>query len=65
VAGRSPGFYRRDKRQKEIARKARQEAKRQRRQQRVDAGEKGPPIEELSPEDRPVTPGEVPEMPVT
>jgi hypothetical protein len=53
---RSRAAYRGEKRRKEEARKARQAAKRARRQDRVNTGEKGPPIEELPPELRPMTP---------
>ena len=58
MPGRSRAFYRGDKRRKEEARKARQAEKRARRQARSATGEKGPPIEELPPELRPVSPAE-------
>ena len=57
MPGRSRTFYRSDKRRKEEARKARQAAKRERRQARSVTGEKGPPVEELPPELRPIPPG--------
>lgn len=46
MAGR-PRMYRSDKRRKEEARKAQQEAKRQRRLERAASGQSGPEIEEL------------------
>ena len=46
MAGR-PRMYRGDKRRKEEARKAQQEAKRQRRLERAASGQSGPEIEEL------------------
>ncbi len=42
-----PGMYRGDRRRKEEARKAKQEAKRQRRLERKESGTSGPEIEEL------------------
>lgn len=48
MAGR-PRMYRGDKRRKEEARKAQQEAKRQRRLERAASGHSGPEIEELPP----------------
>jgi len=42
-------MYRGDKRRKEEARKAQQEAKRQRRLERAASGQSGPEIEELPP----------------
>lgn len=41
-----PGMYRGDRRRKEEARKAKQEAKRQRRLERRESGTSGPEIEE-------------------
>lgn len=61
MPGRSRAFYRGDKRRKEEARKARQEEKRARRQARARSGEKGPPIEELPEDMRPLRPPEAPE----
>lgn len=63
MPGRSRQAYRGDKRRKEEARKKRQEEKRARRQARSAAGEKGPPIEALPPEDQPTPPAQVPEAP--
>ena len=54
MAGR-PGMYRGDRRRKEEARKAKQEAKRQRRLERKESGASGPEIEEL-----PAQQGDVP-----
>ncbi len=65
MAGRSKAAYRGNKRRKEEARKARQSEKRTRRQARATTGEKGPPIEELPEDLRPVRPGESPEPPQT
>ena len=42
-----PGMYRGDRRRKEEARKAKQEAKRQRRLERKESGTSGPEIEEV------------------
>ncbi|MBI2152394.1 MAG: hypothetical protein HYV92_15000 [Candidatus Rokubacteria bacterium] len=42
-----PGMYRGDRRRKEEARKAKQEAKRQRRLERKESGASGPEIEAL------------------
>jgi hypothetical protein len=42
-----PGMYRGDRRRKEEARKAKQEAKRQRKLERKESGSSGPEIEEL------------------
>ena len=44
---RRPGMYRGDRRRKEEARKAKQEAKRQRRLERKESGTSGPEIEAL------------------
>ena len=45
--GRRPGMYRGDRRRKEDARKAKQEAKRQRKIERKESGISGPEIEAL------------------
>ncbi|GEM_PF-666047 len=42
-----PAMYRGDRRRKEVARKAKQDAKRQRRLERKESGASGPEIEEL------------------
>ena len=44
---RRPGMYRGDRRRKEDARKAKQEAKRQRRLERKESGTSGPEVEAL------------------
>jgi hypothetical protein len=43
--GKHPGMYRGDKRRKELDRLKKQEEKRQRRLQKKDGEEKGPPID--------------------